>query len=106
LSGSVFRGFSVYTRVKGGPFSSGFLIQDCLWRVYHRLGRQNALFQAAQNRTVSKMVSYIREVAPQVTVYFCMEDDEVWQKSLGFLPSERGGLPNMLDESAKKHCCG
>ena len=51
-----------------------------------------------------KMVSYIREIAPQVTVYFCMEDDEVWQKSLGFLPSERGGLPNMLDDSARKHC--
>ncbi|MBW2167243.1 MAG: DNA photolyase, partial [Deltaproteobacteria bacterium] len=37
-------------------------------------------------------------------IYFCMEDDEVWKKSLGFIPSERGGLPEMLDESAARHC--
>jgi spore photoproduct lyase len=33
-----------------------------------------------------------------------MEDDEVWKKSLGFLPSERGGLEEMLDLSAMEHC--
>jgi spore photoproduct lyase len=33
-----------------------------------------------------------------------MEDDEVWQKSLGFTPSERGGLSQMLDEQAARHC--
>jgi spore photoproduct lyase len=33
-----------------------------------------------------------------------MEDDEVWQKSLGFLPADKGGLPRMLDESAVRHC--
>jgi len=46
----------------------------------------------------------LRRIAPKVTVYFCMEDDEVWQKSFGFIPSERGGLPRMLDESAIQHC--
>ena len=51
-----------------------------------------------------KMVSWIKEIAPNVLVYFCMEDDEVWQKSLGFLPSERGGLSRMLNESAVRHC--
>ncbi len=51
-----------------------------------------------------KMVSWIKEAAPDVLVYFCMEDDEVWKKSLGFIPSERGGLPKMLDESAVQHC--
>ena len=51
-----------------------------------------------------KMLAYIREIAPDLTVYFCMEDDEVWQKVFGFLPSERGGLPNMLDESVIKLC--
>jgi spore photoproduct lyase len=51
-----------------------------------------------------KMAGWIRESAPNATLYFCMEDDEVWQKSLGFLPADRGGLPRMLDESAVRHC--
>jgi hypothetical protein len=33
-----------------------------------------------------------------------MEDDEVWRESLGFKPSEIGGLPYMLDASAIRHC--
>ena len=28
-----------------------------------------------------KMVAWIKEIAPDVLVYFCMEDDEVWEKS-------------------------
>ena len=51
-----------------------------------------------------KIVSWIREAAPDVMVYLCMEDDEVWEKSFGFIPSERGGLSHMLDESAAIHC--
>ncbi len=51
-----------------------------------------------------KMISFIKDIAPHVVLYFCMEDDEVWKKSLGFIPSERGGLPKMLDESAVRHC--
>lgn len=51
-----------------------------------------------------KLVSWIREYAPHVCVYFCMEDDDVWQKSMGFTPSDIGGLPKMLDESAIKVC--
>jgi len=50
------------------------------------------------------IVQCIREAAPNVLIYFCMEDDEVWKKSLGFLPSERGGLEKMLDRSAIAHC--
>jgi len=51
-----------------------------------------------------KMVSWFRELAPNAVVYLCMEDDEVWQKSFGFTPAEHGGLSNMLDASAAKHC--
>ena len=51
-----------------------------------------------------KMAGWIREFAPNTTLYFCMEDDEVWRKSLGFIPAEKGGLPRMLDESAVRHC--
>ena len=51
-----------------------------------------------------KMISWIREYAPEVLIYFCMEDDEVWQKSMGFVPRDRGGLPKMLDNSAVRIC--
>lgn len=50
------------------------------------------------------IANVIRNIAPNVLVYFCMEDDEVWKKSLGFLPSEKGGLERMLDLSAAQHC--
>lgn len=51
-----------------------------------------------------KIVGWIKEFSTDVLIYFCMEDDEIWNKSLGFIPSERGGLPRMLDESAIHHC--
>lgn len=61
-------------------------------------------FKPLRIKLYQKIVSYIRSIAPDVLIYFCMEDDEVWKKSLGFIPSERGGLPGMLDESAARHC--
>jgi spore photoproduct lyase len=51
-----------------------------------------------------KMVQWIQKAAPKVLIYYCMEDDEIWRKTLGFIPSERGGLPSMLDRSAMDHC--
>ncbi len=51
-----------------------------------------------------KMAAWIRDLAPDVTLYLCMEDDEVWERSLGFVPEHRGGLSRMLDESAARHC--
>ena len=46
----------------------------------------------------------INALAPGVLTYFCMEDDEVWEKSLGYRPAERGGLPTILDDSARRVC--
>jgi spore photoproduct lyase len=51
-----------------------------------------------------RMVSWIREFAPDVCIYLCMEDNDVWQQSLGFIPGDLGGLPRMLDERAIQ-CC-
>jgi spore photoproduct lyase len=51
-----------------------------------------------------KMATWIKDVAPEVLVYLCMEDEEVWRRALGFVPKERGGLSKMLDESAATHC--
>ena len=50
------------------------------------------------------MVECIRSVAPEVTVYLCMEDDEVWEKSVGGVPDPDGGLGRMLDQSAAAIC--
>lgn len=61
-------------------------------------------FKPLRIELYSKMVSWIREYAPEVLIYFCMEDDEVWQKSMGFIPQDRGGLPEMMDESAVRIC--
>ncbi|MBW2742523.1 MAG: DNA photolyase, partial [Deltaproteobacteria bacterium] len=61
-------------------------------------------FKPLRIELYQKIVSCIRSLAPDVLIYFCMEDDEVWKKSLGFIPSERGGLPKMLDETAARHC--
>ncbi len=51
-----------------------------------------------------KIVSWIREIAPDLLIYFCMEDDEVWERAFGFIPSQHGGLSQMLDERAMLIC--
>ena len=50
------------------------------------------------------VISRIRKWAPDVLVYLCMEDDAVWNRSAGFIPSEKGGLATMLDGSAARLC--
>lgn len=51
-----------------------------------------------------RLVEMIRDVAPEITVYFCMEDEEVWEKALGFVPEKEKGLAVMLDQAAVRHC--
>ncbi|MBW1698245.1 MAG: DNA photolyase [Deltaproteobacteria bacterium] len=50
------------------------------------------------------VVDRIRKWAPEVLIYLCMEDDEVWEKTLGFRPFERAGLSHMLDRRAAQVC--
>ena len=61
-------------------------------------------FKPLRIEIYQKIIACIRAHAPRVLIYFCMEDDEVWQKSLGFAASEQGGLSKMLDEQAIEHC--
>ncbi|BBO73567.1 hypothetical protein DSCW_09840 [Desulfosarcina widdelii] len=51
-----------------------------------------------------KMVGWIRQAAPDVTVYYCMEDEEVWQKTMDMVPELEGGIARMLDDSAVRVC--
>ncbi len=61
-------------------------------------------FKPIRIEVYHKIVASIRRIAPQVLIYFCMEDDEVWQKTLGYTADENGGLNRMLDEQAARLC--
>ncbi|MBW2319093.1 MAG: DNA photolyase [Deltaproteobacteria bacterium] len=51
-----------------------------------------------------KVVRWIKDLAPDVGIYFCMEDEEVWHNTFGFVPEKNTGLSRMLDEYAARHC--
>ncbi len=61
-------------------------------------------FKPLRIRAYRRMAQAIRRRAPEVCLYLCMEDDEVWREALGFVPAERGGLAAMLDEAAERVC--
>jgi len=51
-----------------------------------------------------KIATWIKEKAPNVGLYLCMEDEEVWNRVLGFVPEKDGGLSRLLDGYAASHC--
>ena len=61
-------------------------------------------FKPLRMNLYREMAAAIHACAPEVCVYLCMEDDEVWRDALGFRPADRGGLARMLDEAAVRHC--
>jgi spore photoproduct lyase len=61
-------------------------------------------FKPLRKRIYGHIVEAIRSEAPKMTLYYCMEDDDIWQQTLGFKPEVRGGIPAMLDKSAMEHC--
>jgi len=61
-------------------------------------------FKPLRMKIYQNIIACIRDQAPQTFIYFCMEDEEVWQKCLGYTALERGGLDKMLDEQAIRHC--
>jgi spore photoproduct lyase len=61
-------------------------------------------FKPLRIRLYRKMIEWIRNASQEVRVYLCMEDDEVWKKTIGYVPQKYGGLKRMLDESAIIHC--
>ena len=40
-----------------------------------------------------------RHAAGRTCLYFCMENDTIWQEVFGFTPGDKGGVPAMLDRS-------
>lgn len=61
-------------------------------------------FKPLRIQLYKKIISCIKKYAPNVLVYFCMEDEQVWQQCLGFFPKKEGELGHMLDKSANDHC--
>lgn len=61
-------------------------------------------FKPLRIRLYQRLIHLIKEYAPSVLVYFCMEDREVWEKSMGFFPDEKGELGHLLDRAAVSHC--
>lgn len=62
-------------------------------------------FKPLRVRLYRTLIEAIRSVDSKICIYFCMEDDEVWERAMGFQPAREGGLPHMLDRRAA-HCCG
>lgn len=50
------------------------------------------------------LAEIFRDVAPNLAVYYCMEDREVWEKTLGFFPENPGDLGRLLDRAAAEKC--
>ncbi len=79
------------SKIVYGEFISGL---DGKWRY----------FKPLRMRLFRQMVRWIKAKAPQVCVYLCMEDDEVWSDAFGYTPEEHGGLAQLLDDAAIRHC--
>ena len=45
---------------------------------------------------------WLREYAPDIFIYLCMESPLVWRQALGFAPSSNADLKRMLDERVKQ----
>lgn len=50
------------------------------------------------------MISVFKEIAPRVLLYFCMEDQDVWEECLGYVPVSDGELGHLLDKTAAEQC--
>ena len=70
------------------------------------LGLDNKMryFKPLRIALYKKLISMIKDYDPNVLVYFCMEDQEVWEKSMGIFPAGEGELGHWLDKSAVSHC--
>ena len=53
-----------------------------------------------RQKMYSKMVSWIRQRAPQCFIYLCMESPIIWRNCLGYAPADNEELKSWLD-----NCC-
>lgn len=61
-------------------------------------------FKPIRIRMYREFIDHMRKKAPSVFLYFCMEDEEIWHKCMGFHPDQYGGLGKMLDDRVVDIC--
>jgi spore photoproduct lyase len=54
-------------------------------------------FRPIREEMYAKISSWIREIAPEVFLYFCMEDRAAWQRCLGCVPRDSDDLSDRMD---------
>lgn len=70
------------------------------------LGLDNKMryFKPLRIKLYKKIIDTIKAYAPELLVYFCMEDEQVWESTMDFFPDKNGELGYLLDNSAATHC--
>lgn len=70
------------------------------------LGLDNKMryFKPLRIKLYQALIHQMKAHAPDLVIYFCMEDQAVWEKCLGFFPGKPGELGHLLDKSAAEKC--
>jgi spore photoproduct lyase len=55
-------------------------------------------YQPLRIELFARMAQWLRQYAPDIFIYLCMESPIVWKQSLGFAPASNAELKKMLDE--------
>lgn len=76
----------------------------CYGEFIQGLDNKMRYFKPLRINIYQAVISAIKAVAPNLMVYFCMEDQDVWEKCLGYFPKKEEELGYLLDKSAAKHC--
>ena len=59
-------------------------------------------FQPLRIELFARMAHWLRQYAPDICIYLCMESPMVWKQSLGFAPASNAALKKMLDDRVKR----
>ena len=76
----------------------------CYGEFIQGLDNKMRYFKPLRIQVYKAMTDRIRFHSRDVRVYFCMEDEKVWNETLGFFPKKEGELGHLLDRSAAEHC--
>jgi len=76
----------------------------CYGEFIQGLDNKMRYFKPLRIQIYKEMIAGLKAYAPDVFLYFCMEDEEVWEKCLGFFPGKEGELGHLLDRCAAGHC--
>ena len=70
------------------------------------LGLDNKMryFKPLRIKLYRALIKRLRAYSSEQLVYFCMEDQEVWEKCLGFYPKKKDELGCLLDKNAAEKC--